>query len=155
MAEKNLLQNIYLFKGLKSEQMEAVSQVAELETYDGGSDVFSQNEPASALYVIKSGSIKISQLSESGDRIEVATLGAGAHFGEMPFIDGERRSATATSNEKSEIVMIDYEKLRSVLARDLIIASHVYREICHFLCGRLRVTTNDLSYARERNLRYF
>ena len=30
-----------------------------------------------------------------------------------------------------------------------------YRSLALFLCGRLRLTTTDLSFAREKNLRHF
>jgi CRP-like cAMP-binding protein len=73
----------------------------------------------------------------------------------MAFIDGERRSASASAVERSEIVTLDFKDLAKVLEMNPAIAVKVYRSIAHFLCGRLRVTTTDLSYAREKNIRHF
>lgn len=154
-GNKNLLQNVYLFKGLSADQLFTISEVGDLETFNAGDDIFSQSEAARAMYVIKYGSVRIHQKSSNGDKIEVATLGTGSHFGEMAFVDGEVRSASATAIEKSEIVVLDYEKLNGLLQKDLAIATSFYKELAHFLCGRLRITTNDLSYARERNLSHF
>jgi len=155
MAQKNLLHNVYLFKGLNSDQMELVNEAGNMVAYAPGDEIFSQADPAKALYVIKYGSVKIHQKSSNEEKIEVATLGTGSHFGEMAFVDDEPRSASATAIEKSEIVVMDYERLRSVLKEHPFIAVHFYRELCHFLCGRLRITTNDLSFAREKNLSHF
>lgn len=155
MGDKSLIQNVYLFKGLNPEQLEAVGSIVAVESFIAGDDIFSQNDFASAMYIIKHGSVKIYQKTEDGDNIEVTNLGTGSHFGEMPFVDGEKRSASATAVERSEVLKVDYEKLRGILRRDANIAVHVYRELCLFLCGRLRITTNDLSYAREKNLRHF
>lgn len=151
----NLLQNVYLFKGLGGADLEKISSAGSLETFNAGDDIFSQNDTAKALYVIKHGSIKIHQRSGSGDNIAVANLGTGSHFGEMAFVDGEARSASATAVEKSEIVVLDYDKLHSILGENPSIAVHFYKELAHFLCGRLRITTNDLSFAREKNLSHF
>src|SRR5690606_29086689 len=104
------------------------------------------------LYVIKYGSVRIHQKTVSGENMEVAILGTGSHFGEMAFLDGESRSASATAAEKSDIVELDYEKLQMILKENFPIAVHFYRELAQFLCGRLRVTTNDLGFAREKNL---
>lgn len=155
MANKNLLQNIYLFKLMSGEELEVISEAAEVETFGGTDELFTQGDKALAMYVIKYGSVRIHQRSSTGDNIEVATLGTGSHFGEMGFVDGEPRSASATAIEKSDIIVFNYEKLRTVLERHPTIAVKFYKELAHFLCGRLRITTNDLSFAREKNLSHF
>ncbi len=152
---KNLLQNVYLFKGLASSQLEQISAVCGIESYAPNDDIFNQGDKALALYIVKYGSVRIIQKGPSGDAIEVATLGTGSHFGEMAFVDGEPRSATAVAIEKSEIVYLPYDKLQSFLNSNPAIAVHIYRELAHFLCGRLRITTQDLSFSREKNLSHF
>jgi CRP-like cAMP-binding protein len=152
---QELLKNIYLFKELSADSLKLVSEVARLETWNRSDVIFSQGDPATALYVIKFGSVRIHQQSGTGDNIEVAVLGTGSHFGEMSFIDREHRSATVEVLEKSEIFSIDYEKLAGVLAKNPLIGIQFYKSLSHFLCGRLRVTTNDLSFSRELNLKHF
>ncbi len=155
MASKNLLQNIYLFRLLSGEELEVVSEAAEVETFGATDDIFTQSDQATAMYVIKYGSVRIHQRSSAGDNIEVATLGTGSHFGEMGFVDGEPRSASAVALEKTDIIVFRYDKLRTVLDRHPTIAVKFYKELAHFLCGRLRITTNDLSFSREKNLSHF
>lgn len=155
MANKALLQDIYLFSDMSDPELEIISDVAEEVEYQTGQDVFGQNEVATAFYIIREGSIRIHQKSSNGDNIEVAVLGTGSHFGEMPMIDGEKRSATATSIENCKALQLSYEKMESTLQSHPKTAVKFFRALSHFLCGRLRITTNDLSFARERNLRYF
>ena len=154
-ASRNLLQNVYLFKGLSGEELEVISEAAKVETFAPTDEVFCQGDKATALYIIKCGSVRIHQKSSQGDHIEVATLGSGSHFGEMGFVDGEARSASATAIEKSDVVVLDYKQVKEVLDKHPTIAVKFYRELAHFLCGRLRITTNDLSFAREKNLSHF
>lgn len=155
MSSTKLLQNLYLFKGLGESYIELLDEIAELKIINPGEDIFCEGDEASALYVIQFGSVRIHQKADSGEKVEVATLGTGSHFGEMAFIDGENRSASATGIEKSEIVVIAYENLNRILSDNHDIAVHFYRQMANFLCGRLRITTNDLSFARSQNLSHF
>lgn len=152
---RSLLQNVYLFKSLSPAELDEVSALGQVETLASGTTVFLRGEPAKALYLIKFGSVKIQQSGKSGDSIDVATLGTGSHFGEMAFVDNAPRSATAVAGEKTELIVIPYEKLQVYLTKNKEAAVKFYKELAHFLCGRLRVTTSDLSFAREKNLSHF
>ncbi len=151
---QNLIQNVYLFKDLSPKELESVNAIAAVETYNPGDEVFSEGDKAASLFVIKFGSVRIRR-SGKDDSVDVAQLGTGSHFGEMSFVDGEARSATVIAMEKSEIVKIDFEALRKVFEKEPAIAVKAYRSFAHFLCGRLRLTTMDLSFAREKNIRHF
>lgn len=155
MVDENILQEVYLFQDLKPDQLTQVGAIATVKTFAGGDDIFSKGEPARALYVIKKGSVRIHH-SNGGDHfVEVAILGVGSHFGEMAFVDSETRSASASAIESSEIIIFAYEALRKLLETNQSIAISFYKCLSHFLCGRLRLTTNDLSFSRENNLRHF
>jgi CRP-like cAMP-binding protein len=150
----SLLHNVYLFKALTPKELEAVSSIAKVESFVAGDEIFMQADVAKALYIVKHGTVKV-QHSGKEDRVDVATLGTGAHFGEMAFLDGEKRSASVVVTERGEIVRIDFQDLHKVLNANPEISTKVYRSMAHFLCGRLRVTTTDLTYAREKNLHHF
>jgi len=155
MSESTIVQNVYLFKGLNSDELALVSKIIKVKTFNAGDNIFEHDDMASALYIVKFGSVSIHQKTESGEKIEVTVLGTGSHFGEMAFIDEERRSASATAIEKTDILIINYDDLTTLLKRQLTIAIHFYKALSHFLCGRLRLTTTDLSFAREKNLSHF
>ena len=155
MSEKNLLQNVYLFKHMTPEEVMKINHIAQTELFVQGDNLFSQGDKADAMFVIRYGSVRIYQTSEESDKIEVALLGTGSHFGEMAFIDHEARSASAICMEKTEVVRLDYTKLKEVLDKNPNVAVKFYSALSHFLCGRLRITTKDLSFAREKNLQFF
>ncbi len=150
-----LIQNVYLFKTFEPKELDAVGETGKLESFQKGDTIFIKGEAASALYLIKHGSVIIQQSTKSGDHLTVATLGTGSHFGEMPFIDGQMRSASAAAAEQTELIVIPYDKLKMFLSQNKDAAVKFYRDLSHFLCGRLRVTTTDLSFAREKNLSHF
>jgi CRP-like cAMP-binding protein len=155
MNHREILKNVYLFKNISQADLEALAEISSVENFAPNDEVFSQDDKALALYLVKHGSVKIVQKTKSGDLVSVANLGVGAHFGEMAFLDGATRSATATAAEKSEIVVIPYDKLLALVKARSEFAVKVYREMAIFLAGRLRVTTSDLSFSREKNLSHF
>lgn len=151
----SLLQNVYLFKSLTPDQLIVVSEIAQTQKFQQGDSIFLRGEEATALYLIKYGSVRIQQTTKSGDNLDVAILGTGSHFGEMPFVDNEPRSASAIAAENCELISVPYAQLKELLNKNGDIATKLYREMAKFMCGRLRATTNDLGFAREKNLSHF
>ena len=155
MSESHPLQKLYLFKDLTPKELDEVAKLMVSNSFSPGDEIFSTGDEAHSLYVIKHGGVRIQKTGNQATNIEVATLGSGSHFGEIAFVDGEKRSATVVATETSEILSIEFEKLKKLIDTNAAIAVKVYRALALFLCGRLRVTTNDLSFAREKNLRHF
>jgi CRP-like cAMP-binding protein len=155
MISDSLLKGVYLFADLGAEERGRLAKIAEPMNLQAAFRIFSTGDEATALYLIKEGSVRISTLSPSGERIDVATLASGSHFGEMALIDGAKRSAGAETLEPTSIFRFDYDKIQSVLDGSPPIASKFYRALARFLSNRLRQTTTDMSFAREKNLRHF
>lgn len=154
MAGSQLLKNIYLFKDLTQAELDQITPLAKMKMYSTGDEVFSEGDQAHSLCIIKYGSVRIRR-SGASNVVDVAQLGTGAHFGELPFVDGEVRSATVVALEKSEIAEIEFTALNAHFEKHPAVAVKFYRALSHFLCGRLRVTTMDLSFSREKNIRHF
>jgi CRP/FNR family cyclic AMP-dependent transcriptional regulator len=150
-----MLKNIYLFKDFDVAESEQITALGTSKKLKAGEKLFAQGDVATALYIIKSGSIRISHSTDQQELLEIAVLGAGSHFGEMAFIDGEKRSATCEALEDSEIFSLNYSDLNLLLSNFPILANKFYKAISVFLAGRLRNTTNDLTFARQLNFRHF
>lgn len=155
MERDSLLKNIYLFQELSENQIKKIVKISNEVTYLPGDHIFEQGDEAHSLYVIKYGAVDIKQDTSNGDTLEVANLGSGSHFGEMSFLDGEKRSATVEVIEKSNIISIPYDKLMVVMREEPSMAIPFFHSLSKFLCTRLRKTTTDLSFARELNLTHF
>jgi CRP/FNR family cyclic AMP-dependent transcriptional regulator len=155
MTNENILKKLYLFKDLSEDEIKIIEQAVTNESYGPGEEVFSQGARANDLFLIQSGTVKIHQLADSDDSVEITRIGAGAHFGEMSFLDGEVRSASATSLEQTDLIKINYDKLSEIMIEHPGMAAHFYRQFAIFLCGRMRVTTKDLSFSRSKILSHF
>jgi len=155
MISDSLLQGVYLFTDLDADERASLARIAEEMNLSAGFPIFRAGDPATALYLIKDGSVRVAVISSNGQSIDVATLGSGSHFGEMALIDGAKRSATAETLEPTHMFRFDYDKVTALLDKSPATAAKLYRSMARFLSNRLRQTTTDMSFAREKNLRHF
>jgi CRP-like cAMP-binding protein len=61
--------------------------------------MFVEGEQSDRVLVILDGRVKVSLMTIDGKEVELAVRGPGDLIGELAFIDGERRSASATAVE--------------------------------------------------------
>ena len=109
-------------------------------TFEPNCVIFSEGDPAEAVYVIKSGSVVI-RIGTRGDNPQtVTTLGEGDIFGELALLENRSHSATAVAVEKTETVEVPHEEfLKRLNASDPIMKVVVNR-----LVLRLRELTSEL-----------
>jgi CRP-like cAMP-binding protein len=129
-----------------------------------GEVIMHQGDPGDSLHVVASGAVKIVLPSAEGEEAIIATLRPGDFFGELALLDGAPRSATATSLEQSEMLVLPRavfmdlldnlpglrDALLAGLARELRrLTGHV--EELHFLdlAGRLAMRLTRLATEAE------
>jgi CRP-like cAMP-binding protein len=128
------------FSGLDAAGLESVGRTVRTRRFRRGEVIFHQGDPGDALFIVMSGSIKISLPSDTGDEAILATLRSGDVFGELALLDGAPRSATATSLESTETLVLPRQPFRELIAnepavRDALLAS---------IAGELRRLTNHV-----------
>jgi CRP-like cAMP-binding protein len=155
MVNKDTLKGIYLFKDLDPAQIEKIAQICVTNEFTAGQEIFFTGQAAEAFYVIQQGGVKIFSTTSKGDEIEITRLGSGSHFGEIPFLTKDSRTATAQATEPCYLVEIPYSKLSDLLKSDVQISDKVHRALAGFLATRLKATTQNLSTAKETMLRHF
>jgi CRP/FNR family cyclic AMP-dependent transcriptional regulator len=75
--------------------------------YAKNSPIFSQGDPADALFYIRKGKVKLAVLSKRGKEAVVAILGAGDFFGEGCLAGQPQRMATAIAMFDCSIVRVE------------------------------------------------
>ena len=137
MATKDLLADIPLFEGLSDSDLAIIAQRVRQPRYKEGHTIFHRDEPGVALYIIVSGKVKIHNETPDGADCIIAILSDGDFFGDQAVIDGEARSADATTLEPTELLMLTRDDLHDILERYPRISLHLLVT----LAGRLRRTT--------------
>lgn len=84
--------------------------IASEETYRDGQIVFKEGAPGDWVYVIISGKVKIIK-NVRGSSFIIAILEAGEVFGELSFLGGISRTATAQAVGETKLGIIDRDSL--------------------------------------------
>jgi CRP-like cAMP-binding protein len=77
--------------------------------------VFSQGDPATHVFYIQQGSVKLSVLSRTGKEAVVAILETGDFFGEGCLAGQPRRMATAAAMRASTVLMVEKPRMAELL----------------------------------------
>jgi len=103
-----------LFKGLAAKEIEFISSIFTCRKIPEGKTVFIENMSGETLYLIKSGTVQISQMLAETDEQIMAVLGAGDIFGELAIIDGGPRATTARIAEDAVLYCLEKKSFLSL-----------------------------------------
>jgi CRP-like cAMP-binding protein len=135
-----LLATAPFFVSLAPEQRACLFAAMELTGFSTGEAIFARGDPARALYVVASGAVRLSVLSEEGRELTLLHAGPGAMFGEIGCFDGGDRTTDATALAATQALALQRRDLASEMRRqpDIALAAMT------FLGARLRATNDRL-----------
>ncbi len=107
-----------LFAGLSSGALSDLEAFAQTRLLEKGQAVFFPEDPAGGVYFVASGRVKLSRLSDEGKEFILDFVEPGQSFGEDGIFDGGPREASAVTMERSTLVFVPSDRLRSFLARN-------------------------------------
>jgi CRP/FNR family cyclic AMP-dependent transcriptional regulator len=96
--------------------------------WPAGSVVFEKESPSEALYIVLSGSVKISDVVD-GNRVDVAIAGLGTSFGELSLLLDTRHSKEAVAEEDTELMVVPKEWFQGLLQAKPDLAEHFRRRL--------------------------
>jgi CRP-like cAMP-binding protein len=129
-----------LFGSLAAEDLAAVAPLLKRKCFAPDQLVFSRGDRADELFIILSGRMKLSVLAPDGRELTFRTAGPGEIVGEIAALDGSVRSADMTAIRESETLILATRSLASLLQS----RPGFGLEVIHFLCRRVRDTTEQL-----------
>jgi CRP/FNR family transcriptional regulator, cyclic AMP receptor protein len=113
----DFLRKVSLFSELKEDELRQIAGVVREQHYRKNVTIFHINDPGNALFILKSGMVKITIEDQSGREIILRILYPTEFFGEMALIDGMPRSATVTTQEPSDALIIYREQFISLIEK--------------------------------------
>ena len=129
-----------LLQDLAENEITAVLQLGEAREFAQGAVLFRKDAPADGIWLLESGVVSI--LTGEGDNaIRLATFGPGQFVGEMGFIDGKNRSATAWADSPVKALLLDTNAIAELLANESEVALKLTRNIARELSHRVRLST--------------
>jgi CRP/FNR family transcriptional regulator, cyclic AMP receptor protein len=142
------LKKVSIFKEINDEALKKLEEITETIYYNEEDLIFEAGEDAEALYIIKSGQIRIEQVYRDGRKKTLAYLADSDFFGEMAIITKESRCARAVSAKNSELFRIEKSSFLECLQNN----SDLCFGILQVLCERLQMADSEISNLTFRNL---
>jgi len=133
-VEIDILKILPLFADLNDDERELILKLMVVRKFNKNSLIIFEDDVGNSLFVIAKGRVKISHISADGAEAILAILGRGDFFGELSVIDGLGRSATVTSIDDVDLMMLRRHDFMELIERVPKIAITLLKE----LAGRIR-----------------
>jgi CRP-like cAMP-binding protein len=103
---RELLSRFWFFTELSESDVGLVMQIAQKRRFEGRRVIVRQGDADGDLYAVLRGHLKVTACDRHGHEIVMNLMQSGDVFGEIAFLDGGARSATVTSLDSCELLVI-------------------------------------------------
>jgi CRP/FNR family transcriptional regulator, cyclic AMP receptor protein len=114
----------------------AAGQGRTLDQYRKNKIIFSQGDPADAIFYVRTGKIKLTVVSNQGKEAVVGLLGAGDFFGEGCLAGQPLRMASATAMSECSVMRLEKSVVMRLLHREPAFSELLLR---HLLSRNIRI----------------
>jgi CRP/FNR family transcriptional regulator len=109
-----VLNRVELFSMLKTEDIYAISTIAEEEDHADKHILIYEGDIGDKLFIIVSGQVEILKDDKEGNFITVATLKENDVLGELSLFDAETRTATVRCDGYCSFLIIERDKMEQL-----------------------------------------
>ncbi|MBI5374373.1 MAG: Crp/Fnr family transcriptional regulator [Candidatus Schekmanbacteria bacterium] len=129
VREIELLKNVPIFSGISDKEIGLVTSILRKRSFPKSSVVIHKGDEGEALYIILSGKVKVTLISDAGKEIILAILREGNFFGEMSLLNNEPTSANVVTAEDSVFLTIYRDDFNYILRKDPGIALNLLKHM--------------------------
>ena len=125
----------FLFKDLKEEILEELSQDLVWKCLEPGEYLFQEGDESDSTYFLAEGHLEIFRIQSNGQEEVIMNMPAGKWVGEVGVFTGQRRTAgiKASSKGRACLVQVPAQGFTDIVARDPIVAEQVGESIRKYL----------------------
>ena len=138
-----ILNRISILAGFSEEQLRFIFRLLEKVSYKAGEKIFEQGEQPSHIYIVESGSVKLT-VSRDNTNLELIVFEAGCLFGEASVIGIQPHCASAVAVEDTELIVLSRTALLSIYESDTELFSILILNIAREVCRRLHASNQTL-----------
>ena len=139
-AVRSALRQHSLFRCLEEAQLQILLAGARVHQFGRGEKLLEQGANGDSMFVLVNGTADVS-VANNHTRTHLAALHAGACFGEMSLLTGEKRSATITATADCEVAELNRAMLAEVFRQQ----PQLLQEISELLAKRKLETEGTLA----------
>ena len=127
--ELEFLSTVNIFSDMTDSELENIKNICQTRKYPKSSMIILEEEMGDVVFIVMSGTVKITRVNDEGKEVILAMLGGGEVFGEMAILDGESRSANALAQENCEVVTINREDFLNLIRTNNKVAFNLMTEL--------------------------
>jgi CRP/FNR family transcriptional regulator, cyclic AMP receptor protein len=142
-----LLRSFPLFSSLTDDELLQIRGRVTMKEFAAGEVILREEATNFFMYIILSGKVKVTQLTDDGKEIILALHGSADFFGEISLIDGKTSPASVVATEDSLIALISRDNFRFLLANH----PKVLDAMLESLCMRLRQAWAGIHLLNKRD----
>ena len=145
------LEHNVLLQDLSPDEITTVLMLGEKRHVPKGTALFRRDALADGIWLLEEGIVSI--LADDSDfAARLSTFGPGQFLGEMGFIDGKTRSATALADSPVTAFLLDARAIDALIREQPATALKITRNIARELSYRVRSTSALMAEANSENL---
>jgi PPM family protein phosphatase len=138
-----VLKGMPIFRYLNYKELVRVMNITEVRLYKALELIIKEGAPGEELFILLDGTVKLHK-----DETFICTLKRGDHFGEMALLDRGPRSASASAESDTRLLLIKRKEFYDIIKNESKLSVKLLWSFLQVLTQRLRKTTADLSGAR-------
>tara|TARA_B100002052_G_scaffold16090_2_gene12843 strand:- start:7194 stop:7871 length:678 start_codon:yes stop_codon:yes gene_type:complete len=124
----DFLSSVSIFSDLSDSELDNIKTLCQTRKYPKNSMIILEEEMGDVVFIVMTGTVKITRVNDEGKEVILAMLGSGEVFGEMAILDGESRSANALAQENCEVVTINREEFLNLIKTNNKVALNLMTE---------------------------
>ena len=106
MNKVDHLKNVPIFSDLSDSDLTKIATKMIPREYEKVKMILLEESHGESFFIITSGAVKVTRLSDDGREVILAILGESDFFGEMSLLDGGGRSANIVANETANMLTL-------------------------------------------------
>lgn len=131
IERKRILRELPLFSELAPELLGELTRGSRSATFQRGQAIYRPGDPASGMYVLLSGQVKLALSSNRGHEKIIDVIEAGRSFGEAELFGTHFYLAGAVAVKPTQLLCIAGEHVRRVMTSDPRVAERIIMVLAH------------------------
>jgi CRP/FNR family cyclic AMP-dependent transcriptional regulator len=142
-----MIGDVPIFGLLDDQEREALAQMMDCRAFKEGETVFHYGDSGGEIFILRTGRVELFVESTEGQKIVLSENEKGDVIGELSFLDGGARTATAMAREDTELLVMHRERLLEFIDKH----PHAAMDLLTVVGRRLRATDELLRTQVSRN----
>ncbi len=147
-ADIAMIAEVPIFELMDDTERQTLAQMMDCREFKAGTVLFEYGEPGGEVFILRSGDVEVFVENQEGEKIVLGENERGDVIGELSFLDGGARTATAVAREDTQTLSMHRDRLLGFIERH----PHAAIDLLTVVGRRLRATDELLRTHVSRNV---